>query len=400
MTVGDSSALDAFLNALLDDDPVTLYERAPCGYCSTAPDGTIVKANQTFLDMVGLTRDELVGQRRFVELLAPGGRLYHETHFAPMLRMHGTVREIALEMLCSDGRRLPVLVNSVLELDAGGNPALIRTAVFDATNRRHYERELLAAKQRAEASEANALALARTLQQTLLPPATPEIPGLDVAAAYRPAGTGAEVGGDFYDVFQVSDGDWVVVLGDVAGKGVSAAVVTALVRWGVRAAAVEHTSPREVLYTVNESLLQHETHRFCTVAFVRLTGTGDSWTAVIGLGGHEPPVLRSSDGSLRSVGEPGVVLGVVRQPDLRDHWVALAPGDMLLLFTDGVPEGRSGQQFYGDHRIAAVVAGEHACAHDLVEALLSDVLSFQNDDPRDDIAVVAIRVPHDGPVAR
>lgn len=393
MTVGDSDALDAFLGALLDDDPVSLYERAPCGFVSTAPDGTIVKVNQTFVDLVGHRREELVGRRRFAELLTRGGQLYHETHLAPMLRMHGTAREIALELLRADGRRVPVLVNSVLESDARGHPTLIRTAVFDATQRRQYERELLLAKQRAEASEANALALAQTLQQTLLPPATPTIPGLDVAAAYRPAGSGAEIGGDFYDIFQVSDGDWVVVLGDVAGKGASAAVVTALVRWGARAAAVQHESPRIVLAAINDSLLQHESDRFCTVVLLRLVSLDDSWVAVIGVGGHDPPLLRSIDGSLREVGEPGAVLGVLRDPELHDYPVALDPGDTLLLFTDGVPEGRAGQEFYGEKRIADVAARDHASAADLVDALLADVLAFQAGDTRDDIAIVAIRVP-------
>jgi sigma-B regulation protein RsbU (phosphoserine phosphatase) len=101
---------------------------------------------------------------------------------------------------------------------ADGSPRMIRTAIFDATERRGYERELLRAKQRAEASEAQAKALARTLQQTLIPQAPPEIPGLDVAAVYRPAGSGDEVGGDFYDIFEVGAEDWVIVVGDVCGR--------------------------------------------------------------------------------------------------------------------------------------------------------------------------------------
>ena len=84
--------------------------------------------------------------------------------------------------------------------------------------------------------------LARTLQQTLIPPALPHDPGLDVAAVYRPAGDGDEIGGDFYDVFQIGVDDWVVAVGDVQGKGVDAAVVTALARYTIRAAAVEHVS--------------------------------------------------------------------------------------------------------------------------------------------------------------
>src|SRR5215218_7990082 len=169
--------VDAFVGALLDDAE-QLYERAPCGYLSTAADGTIIKVNEAFLALSGYTRAELVGRRRFVDLLTGGGRLYHETHYAPMLRMHGSARQIALDLVRADGQRLPTLVNAVLETDESGAPVLVRTAIFDATERREYERELLRSKQRAEASEARAVALARTLQQTLIPPVPPHVPGL------------------------------------------------------------------------------------------------------------------------------------------------------------------------------------------------------------------------------
>ena len=85
-----------------------LYEDAPCGYLSTRPAATIVKVNRTLLEWTGYGRDELLG-RRFQDLLTAGGRIYHETHYAPLLRMQGAVREIALELVCADGRRLPVL---------------------------------------------------------------------------------------------------------------------------------------------------------------------------------------------------------------------------------------------------------------------------------------------------
>jgi PAS domain S-box-containing protein len=128
-----------------------LYEHAPCGYLSALPDGTLVKTNATFLTWTGYTRDELLA-RRFQDLLTAGGRIYHETHYAPLLSMQGSVREIALELVCADGRRLPVLVNSVLRRDEHGDHLLTRTTVFDATHRREYERELLRATARERAA--------------------------------------------------------------------------------------------------------------------------------------------------------------------------------------------------------------------------------------------------------
>jgi PAS domain S-box-containing protein len=127
-----------------DDD---LYEDAPCGYISTTPDGELVRVNRTLLSWTGYTRDELQG-RRFQDLLTPGGRIYHETHYAPLLRMQGAVREIALDLVCAGGRHLPVLVNSVLRSGEDGRPQLVNTTVFDATHRRRYERELVLARER------------------------------------------------------------------------------------------------------------------------------------------------------------------------------------------------------------------------------------------------------------
>lgn len=136
--------------ALLEESAEDLYDNAPCGYVSALPDGTLVKLNQTFLTWTGYQREDLVGRKRFQNLLTAGGRIFHETHYAPLLRMQGAVREIAVDIVCADGRRLPVLINSVLKQDAAGKPLLIRTTVFNATDRREYERELLRERQKAE----------------------------------------------------------------------------------------------------------------------------------------------------------------------------------------------------------------------------------------------------------
>lgn len=395
--VGEQVAAVDFYAALLDDDPVKLYEQAPCGYLSTAPDGMIVKVNRTFLTLTGYTREALVGRRLFSDLLTAGGRIYHETHYAPMLEMQGRVREIALDIVRADGRRLPVLVNSVLERDASGRPAMIRTAVFDATERRQYEVELLRAKQDAEAAEARAKALTRTLQQTLIPPSLPPIPGLDIAAAYHPSGGGDEVGGDFYDTFQIGDGDWAVVVGDVAGKGVEAAVITALARYTLRGAAVRSSAPSDALAALNEVLLQEPTERFCTVVVLRLRHDGAGWRGVVTCGGHALPLLVRPGQPAVEVGKPGSLIGALPDPALEDDDLRLAAGDTLVLYTDGVTEARRGQEFYGAEGLGQSVmahgGGGTAPAQALADGVMDDVLAFQSYYPRDDIAVVAVRVP-------
>jgi PAS domain S-box-containing protein len=145
--------------SLLEEDVEELYEEAPCGYLSTAPDGTILRANRTFLTLGGYAPEALVRRRRFYDLLPPGAKIYYETHYAPLLQMQGHVRELALELVRADGSRLPILVNAVLKRDEDGAPLLVRITVFDASDRRRYERELLEARTEAEARAAAATAL-------------------------------------------------------------------------------------------------------------------------------------------------------------------------------------------------------------------------------------------------
>lgn len=383
-------ALKAFYGALIDDAE-ELYDRAPCGYITTAPDGRILKVNQTFLTWTGYGRDDLAGRRCLSDLLTPGGRIYHETHYAPMLQMQGSVREIALEIVTADGRRIPALMNSVLERDSSGAPVVVRTAIFDATERRSYEQELLKAKQRAEESERQARLLVRTLQQTLIPPAPPEIPRLQVNAAYRPAGAGDEVGGDFYDVFQLGTDDWVFAVGDVRGKGVEAAVVTALARYTIRAGAVSKEKPSEVLGFLNEALLKHESDRFCTVTLVRLTRKGVVWEGIVSCGGHPPPLKVGPAPTVQSVGAFGMLLGDFPDPKLHDREFVLAAGDGLVLYTDGVTEARGTDDFFGDDRLEAAVERYAGSAGSLTQGILSEVLAFQDGLPRDDIVVLALQ---------
>ncbi len=387
------SAEADFQEALREDDPELLYDRAPCGYLSTTPDGMIVKVNQTLLTWTGLDRDELVGRRTFAELLTVGGRIYHETHYAPMLRMQGEARAIALDIRTSDGGVLPVLVNAVLERDADGKARVVRVVVFDATDRREYERELLRAKQRAEESESRARSLAETLQQTLIPPLPPKVPGLDVAAAYRPAGRGHEVGGDFYDVFQVGVDDWVVVLGDVCGKGIEAAVVTALVRYTVRAVSVQTADPAEALEGLDEVLLAHGSSRYCTVVVARLRCVDGSWTVTVSLGGHPLPLHLVPGTPPAPLGRPGTIVGVFESAARHETELVLGPGEAVVLYTDGVTEGRRGGELYGEERLHRVLGETDGDAATVVETLLDDVLAFQGGLPRDDVAIVVVKVP-------
>ncbi|MGY1683487.1 SpoIIE family protein phosphatase [Geodermatophilus sp. SYSU D01176] len=152
----------AGLRRLLEEDPADLYENAPCGYFSALPDGRVVKANHTFCEWTGRSAGELIGVR-FQDLLSIGGRVFYETHLAPLLRMQGMVREVALDVVRADGSLLPCLLNAVEVRDDKGAPLLVRATVFEATSRRRYEKALLAAQRSAAESERRA----HTLQQVV-----------------------------------------------------------------------------------------------------------------------------------------------------------------------------------------------------------------------------------------
>ncbi|GAA2727856.1 SpoIIE family protein phosphatase [Cellulomonas aerilata] len=171
---------------LPDESLAELYDDAPCGYLTMTDDGTLVRVNETFLRWTGLRREDLVGLRRFSDLLTVGGRIYHETHYAPLLRMQGQVREVALEVVRADGTTLPVLVSAVRRSGEGRGPDLVRTTVFDATHRRRYEQDLLAARRSAEASESRMRALQEVVERLAAAATSTEVVDV-VASAAGPA---------------------------------------------------------------------------------------------------------------------------------------------------------------------------------------------------------------------
>ncbi len=363
-----------------------LFEEAPCGYLVLTADGTVARVNRTFLSLTGFRAEELVGRRTLSSLLSAGGRMYYETHLRPLLHVEGRVREIALELVAADGFRVPVLVNASRTDDGH-----VRVVVFAARERREYERELLRARRSAEESEARARGLARTLQESLIPPTPPRVPGLDISAVYRPAGDGHEVGGDFYDVFQVGHDDWVVVLGDVCGKGVEAATVTLLVRHTIRALSVTVHSPAQILHGLNDVLLAHPADRFCTAVLLRLRRTSGTWRLDVAAGGHPLPLVVSGDEATTTFGRSGSLIGVLDDPRFDEVSLPLTEQQTVVLYTDGVTEARRGPEFFGEESLRQVVRAHAGDVDDVTGAVLRAVLDFQGDRPRDDIAVVAIR---------
>ncbi len=180
--------------------------------------------------------------------------------------------------------------------------------------------------------------IARTLQNSLLPPALPQVPHLEIAAVFKPALDAYEIGGDFYDVFQTPDGRWAAVIGDVCGKGIEAAALTSLARYTLRA-TFRTGSPSDALRALNDALLQEALDgKFCTVCVVLVEPGPGGAEMIVASAGHPLPQLVRPDGSSESVGHHGTLLGVTEQPRLVDVRSRLAPGDTLVLYTDGLLE--------------------------------------------------------------
>ena len=237
-------------------------------------------------------------------------------------------------------------------------------------------------------------AVATALQQSLLPPHLPEVPGMEIACRYEPGGTRLVVGGDFYDLFEVEPGCWIALVGDVCGTGAEAAAITSQVRYSARALASRVDSPAELLTEINAALLHRGDTRFCTAMVARLTPEDDGVAVTLASGGHPPPVLISRTGT-RLVDCSGTLLGIYTDTVHDEIELSLAHGESLALYTDGVTETRdAGGEMLGEERLVAVLDAcveEHAekTAEQLVQAAV-DHAAFG---PADDIAVLVLRYP-------
>ncbi|GGO43711.1 hypothetical protein GCM10012287_07520 [Streptomyces daqingensis] len=389
--------------SLLENNAEDLFENAPCGYLFTLMDGQIVKANRTLLTWLGRTHDEVVGRMRFADMLTVGGKLYHETHYAPLLRLQGEVSGIALELKAADGTRLPVLVTSTVMTDNDEHPLMVRTTVTDARDRRSYETELLRAREDAEHERARLQRLASTLQRTLVPPHLSAPRGLEVAAHYHIASRD-EVSGDFYDLFPLAaHGTWGLFLGDVCGKGAPAAALTSLARYTLRAAAVYDPDPVTVLHNLNTVLNTEDYEqepRFATVLFGLLSAEREGYRVTLASGGHPEALLLRGDGTAEFVPTPGgQLIGVLAEPHISTTTVRLAPGDTLLLYTDGLTEAHTSAgatDRYGDEALldfANVLAP--STAEETVDAL-AELLDAFGEGLDDDTALMSVGVPRGG----
>lgn len=240
--------------------------------------------------------------------------------------------------------------------------------------------------------------IARTLQRSLLPGELPRAEGLELASAYLAAGDGHEVGGDFFDVFRSGD-EWVLVIGDVCGKGPEAAQLTSLCRHTIRVAALERPDldPLGTLALLNRSIIafQPGSTRFSTAAVARVAALPDGGARVrVATAAHPAPSRVAADGRVTTPPVRGGLLGIDPGWSGTGWEGELGPGDALVLHTDGITEARRHGLFFGERRLARVLRGAAGgAAAELVRAVERSVEEFQSGAPLlDDVAILAVRV--------
>jgi serine phosphatase RsbU (regulator of sigma subunit) len=213
--------------------------------------------------------------------------------------------------------------------------------------------------------------------------------GWRAAALYQPARRSDEVGGDFYDVFSVGDA-WMVVIGDVIGKGPAAAALTGLARYSIRTAATLTASPATALRHLNDDLHRDEQSGIISAACVLLREVDGRAEATIACAGHPPPVhIRA--GEPRAVGTPSLLLGVAPDAHFAEQTVTLDDDDTLVLYTDGVLDAQGRDERFGERRLLDALRGDSTSAEETLGRVAAPLELFQEGPQRDDIAMVVIR---------
>jgi serine phosphatase RsbU (regulator of sigma subunit) len=244
--------------------------------------------------------------------------------------------------------------------------------------------------------------IAHTLQQALLPESLPTVPGAEIEARYYAAGELNEVGGDFYDVLEHGTERWLLMIGDVCGKGPRAAGVTALARHTLRAAAISGQTPPEMLGTLHRALRRQPPGAdLCTVCLVTMERTAERARLEVTLAGHPPPLLISPDGQAHPIGQTGTLLGVLDSIEFTETGAELRPGETLLLYTDGVPEaGRADSRLGEDGLIELCRKAPALSLGELLERIERAALEHAEEGLGDDLALLGVRLSQIDPSRR
>jgi serine phosphatase RsbU (regulator of sigma subunit) len=228
----------------------------------------------------------------------------------------------------------------------------------------------------------------QALHASLLPSASRQIPGVETAGLYRPAGAGHDVGGDFYDVFSTEADVWFVLIGDVRGRGAEAVAVSTHVRHSIRAAATSGNAPNAILGRVNAEMLAEQTGAYVAIALIKLDLDAGRVTATVACAGLPTPRILRANGVVEAFGSHGTVLGVTASIIVENQTTVLRRGDAVILYTDGLTHAAEPSSWTPEqlHTVIAGAIGRSA------DEIIEDIASSVEGPLRDDLALLAIRV--------
>ncbi|MFJ7063741.1 PP2C family protein-serine/threonine phosphatase [Streptomyces microflavus] len=416
-------------------DPARLAAVAASGLLDTAPEGTFDDLARLAMAITGAPKAFFTvadGRRSFWKSamgMDPGRARENDIRDSPCHILVGTGQPLIAEDALTDARIKDLPAIGALSIGAwAGFPVVspdghvlggfcvvdhktrpfiptqidaLRTLARSVSSEIALRHALREARASADASAA----LARTLQDSLLPPRLPDTPGVDVAAVHLPAdatgAAGADVVGDFYDLFHTQGDTWTAIMGDVCGKGIDAAKVTALARYTVRAEATQHPSPAAVLHRLHQALTDQKiSDRFLTAALLTFhpATDGPGISGMYASAGHPPALIRRADGTVDELNAAGMLLSPLLPANLDHHHETafqLRPGDALLLYTDGITEARSADKgpLFGDDRLADVLASTHGLdATATLDHLWREASRHAGGHAVDDTALMLLRI--------
>ena len=236
--------------------------------------------------------------------------------------------------------------------------------------------------------------LARTLQESLLPQALPQIPGIHMVGRYRAAAQGQDVGGDFYDAFAIGENRWGIVIGDVCGKGAQAAALTALARYTIRALADRDAAT--VLGLLNDAVTRDQDfvrERFLTALMIVASADAGHLHLEMAAAGHPAPLVLRRDATVEKLSVSGPLIGVSHEAEYLSRNAVLHPGDTMLLYTDGLTDARAPARILTDSDLAEILVAAHGMGAERLAAFIEEQ-AIAGEDPRDDIAILVIELAH------
>lgn len=349
-------------------------------------DGVIKLINHAGRRILGMPNEEFPYVRLDHKFYDMDGNALTTEDTAAMRALQGEhVRDFHYRVITPWGRECYISASAAPVKDAEGRIIGATDIIRDVSERVKFEqqRESLFIRERR---------IAEVLQQALVPPRVDfKVPGCKIAVNYEPALAKAEVGGDFYDVFELKEGKFGVLIGDVAGKGLATAIRVSAARYAIRSYAYLDSSPGLVLTLANDALSKEKDGlAMLTIFFAVLDIT--KGTLMYANGGHESPLVRDADGNVEELYLSGRALGILGGFTYPEAVRQLKPGDVVVITTDGITEARRGpNMFFGTEGVADYLKkNRQAAVHDILGGLLNAAKEYAGANMHDDVAIVAI----------